>query len=378
MDKDLKNKTAGELEKIVSDFGEKKYLAGYIFSSIHAKNISEVCEVSTLSKKFRQKLDEEGFYISRLETIEKLVDPDGTVKYLFELGDGVRIESVLLTDGERKTLCISCQGGCRMGCVFCATGQLKFSRNLSGGEIADEINQVTADCGKINNVVYMGMGEPMDNYDEVMRSVRILNDAGGMNIGQRHITISTCGLVDGIGRFADEGLQVRLAISLHGARDDVRGKIMAVAKKYPVAKVIEAVKDYQQKTGRRVTFEYCMIKGLNDSVSDARGVVKLIGSMKANVNLIEYNRHEGCEFIPSSKNQINPNLPRKHLTQPQSSQVTCRQSANHDRRRLQTRIAAYCRDHRNKSRSRYKNHRIMCLKEHHHYSSYRCAEQTRQ
>ena len=304
MDKDLKNKTAGELEEIVSGFGEKKYLAGYIFSFIHCKNISDVGEVFTLSKNFRRKLAEENFYISQLKTIKKLTDHDGTVKYLFELGDGVRIESVLLSDGERKTLCISCQGGCRMGCVFCATGQLKFSRNLSGGEIADQVNQVTADCGKINNVVYMGMGEPMDNYEEVIRSVRILNDAAGMNIGQRHITISTCGLVDGICKFADEGLGVRLAISLHGVRDDVRGWIMAVAKKYPLAKVIEAVKNYQQKTGRRVTFEYCMIKELNDSVSDARGLVKLIGPMKANVNLIEYNRHKGCEFSASSKNQI--------------------------------------------------------------------------
>ena len=175
MDKDLKNKTLAELEDIVGRFGEKKYLAGYIFSSIHGRNVGAIGEISTLSKNFRQKLAEQGFFISRLKTIETLTDPDGTVKYLFELGDGVRIESALLIDGKRKTLCISCQGGCRMGCVFCATGQLKFERNLIAGEIADQVNQAAGDCGKINNIVYMGIGEPMDNFEEVMRSVRILH-----------------------------------------------------------------------------------------------------------------------------------------------------------------------------------------------------------
>lgn len=304
MDKNLKNKTLAELEQIVADLGGKKYLAEYIFSFIHAKDVEQIADITPLSKDFRQKLADTGCCISQLKIIEKLTDPDGTIKFLFELKDGVRVESALLTDDGRKTLCISCQAGCRMGCRFCATGQLKFRRNLTAGEIVDQFNQAEKNCGKISNVVYMGMGEPMDNFDEVMRSVRILNDPAGKNIGQRHITISTCGLPEGIARLADEPLQVRLAVSLHAAGDEKRGRIMAVAKVQPIKKVIESIKNYQKKTKRRITFEYCMIKDVNDSASDAKALIKLIAGIKANVNLIEYNAHQGCVFEPSSGNNI--------------------------------------------------------------------------
>jgi len=299
-EKNLKNKTLEELEEMVLALDGKKYLAKYIFSFIHAKSADKIGEITTLSKDFRTKLTEEGFYISAVKIIEKHADDDGTVKYLFELADGVRIESVILTSKDRKTLCISCQGGCRMGCVFCATARLKFRRNLTAAEIVDQVNKVAADIGEINNVVYMGMGEPLDNYDEVTKSLRILNHHAGKNIGARHLTISTCGIPDQIIRFADEKLQVHLAISLHSANDKQRTKLMSAARKYPLKELMQAVRKYQQITNRRVMFVYCMIKGVNDSDTDAHAIIKLLAGINANVNLIEYNPHPGCNFNTST------------------------------------------------------------------------------
>ena len=307
MDKDLKNKTFAELEELVAALGGKKYHAKYIFSFIHAKNIAAVDELTTLSKQLRAELCDKGYYISRLKTVEKFADPDGTVKYLFELADGVRLETVLMTNSgqtARKTLCISCQAGCRMGCKFCATAKLKFQRNLTAGEIVDQVNQVVADSGTINNVVFMGMGEPLDNYEAVIRSLQIINHHAGKNIGQRHLTLSTCGMPEGIRRFADEKLQVHLAISLHTADDRTRAGIMAAAKKYPISEIIPAVREYQKKTNRRVMFQYCMMEGVNDSDGDARSLIKLLKGLDANVNLIEYNPHPGCQFKASSRDRI--------------------------------------------------------------------------
>ena len=304
MDKDLKNKTAGELTEIVKQFGEKGYLAGYIFSFIHAKDAKSLDDITPLPKVFRNRLVKMGYYLSRLKTTEKLTDPDGTVKYVFAAGDGSRIETVLLVDGTRSTLCISSQAGCRRGCAFCATGKGKFARELTAGEIADQVNRAAADHGKLNNIVYMGMGEPMDNFDEVIRSVKILNDRAGRNIGQRHITISTCGITEGIDKLAQLGLQVRLAVSLHAGDDKLREKIMAVAKKYPLKTVLESVRNYQRQVRRRVTFEYCMIKGLNDSAAQGRRLIKVLSNVNAHVNLIEYNPHPGCEFSPSEPRTI--------------------------------------------------------------------------
>ena len=298
-DKDLKNKTLEELEEMVLALDGKKYLAKYIFSFIHAKSALDIADITTLSKDFRQKLTSAGFYISHLKIVEKHTDPDSTVKYLFELADGARIESVILTSKDRKTLCISCQAGCRMGCIFCATARLKFRRNLTAAEIVDQINKITDDAGVINNVVYMGMGEPLDNYEQTMRSLRILNHHAGKNIGARHLTISTCGIPDQIIRFADEDLQVHLAISLHSTNDSKRAELMGAARKYTLKKLMQAIKKYQRTTNRRVMFVYCMIEGVNDTDADARAIIKLLTGINANVNLIEYNPHPGCDFKPS-------------------------------------------------------------------------------
>jgi 23S rRNA (adenine2503-C2)-methyltransferase len=305
MSKDLKDKTLSELEQIIAGLGRKeKYLAGYIFHFIHAKDAADISQISPLSKALRGKLIAQGYYISRLKVINKLTDKDGTVKYVFAMEDGGRIETVLLLDGKRRTLCISTQAGCKMGCVFCATGKVKFRRNLSAGEIVDQVYIVGKDAAKISNIVYMGMGEPLDNYDAVVKSVKILNNPAGPNIGIRHITISTCGIVPAIKKLAYEHLHTRLAISLNAATDDLRTRLMPINKKYPLTKLLDAVKAYQLKLKDRVTFEYVLIKGVNDSVLHARQLVKLLRGIKCNINLIEYNPHPGCKYKGSGREKM--------------------------------------------------------------------------
>jgi 23S rRNA (adenine2503-C2)-methyltransferase len=350
MDKDLKEKTPAELEQIVVRLGQKKYLAGYIFGFIHDKGVSEISQITPLSKALRAKLTEQGYYISQLKILRKLTDPDGTIKYLFELSDGNRIETVLLFDSPReidlnrrnhlimggsnisrgkgrKTLCVSTQVGCAMNCAFCATAKVKLRRSLMAGEIVDQVNIIAdcrfriADCATIRNlqseirnkrpegrlitnVVYMGMGEPLLNYDAVVKSVRILNDPAGKNIGIRHITISTCGIVPAIKKLAEEDIHPRLAVSLNAPADALRAKLMPVGAKYSIADLIEAAKFYRLKAKQRVTFEYVLIKGVNDTVLHAQMLAKLLRSSRCRVNLIEFNPHRGCEFVASGRERI--------------------------------------------------------------------------
>lgn len=304
MDNDLKSKLPLELEQTVVEAGGKKFHAGYVFNFIHEKNVETIDQITTLSKPIRQKLIDEGFTISNLKLIESFDDEDGTSKYLFETFDGYRIETVLLNDEGRNTLCISSQVGCRMGCKFCATAKLGFRRNLSAGEIVDQVYKVWPLAGKISNVVYMGMGEPFDNFNNVIASAQILNHEKGKNIGARHITISTCGITDRILEFARLGFQFRLAVSLHSADEKTREMIMPVSRKWPIKDIMCSLKGYTRMTGRRVTFEYCMIDGVNDSGPDADALAKLIKPIKCNVNLIEYNEHPGSDFKASSQEQI--------------------------------------------------------------------------
>jgi 23S rRNA (adenine2503-C2)-methyltransferase len=324
VEKDLKSKTLAQLERLVTGLGQPKYIAGYIFSEIQARGVTDISAITTLSKSFRAKLVEEGCYISKLEIVDKLTDPDGTVKYVFGLSDGGRIESVLLFDDDRRTLCVSTQAGCAMGCVFCATGRLGLVRNLAASEIVDQVNLAGGNA-RISNVVFMGMGEPLANYDAVLDAVRILNNSAGRHIGIRHLTVSTCGLVEGIERLADEDIQPRLAISLNAPTDAIRQKLMPITKKYPLDRLFAAIGRYQRTTRNRVTFEYCLIKGVNDTVLHAQMLVKrllaplektairnfpanrrfLTGrGVMCNVNLIEYNPHEGCNLKPSGRQAI--------------------------------------------------------------------------
>jgi 23S rRNA (adenine2503-C2)-methyltransferase len=308
VEKDLKSKTVVQLERLVTGLGQPKYIAGYIFSAIQSRGVTDISAITTLSKSFRAKLAEEGYYISKLGIVDKLTDPDGTVKYVFGLHDGGRVESVLLFDDDRRTLCVSTQVGCAMGCVFCATGRLGLARNLTVGEIVDQVNLVGGDSPKadarISNIVFMGMGEPLANYDAVLDAVRILNNSAGRHIGIRHLTMSTCGLVEGIERLAEEDIQPRLAISLNAPTDAIRQKLMPITKKYPLNRLFAVIERYQRTTRNRVTFEYCLIKGVNDTVLHAQMLVKRLRGVMCNVNLIEYNPHEGCNLKPSGRQAI--------------------------------------------------------------------------
>jgi 23S rRNA (adenine2503-C2)-methyltransferase len=302
------------LENLVVELGQQKYTAGYIFSFIHIRGVNDISEITSLSKLFRNQLVEQGYYISSLKTIDKLTDPDGTIKYVFGLADDGRIESVLLFDEDRKTLCISTQVGCAMGCVFCATGKLGFARDLTPGEIVDQVLKVIRDLPpvsgevsqepRVTNIVFMGMGEPMANYRAVLDAIRILNHSKGLNIGIRRITISTCGFPQAIEKLADEDIGPRLAISLNAPTDAIRQNLMPITKKYSLEKIFDAVEVYKSQTRNRVTFEYVLIKGVNDTVTLARMLVKRIRPFMCNVNLIEYNPHKGCDLKPSPKEAI--------------------------------------------------------------------------
>ena len=304
MNKDLKEKTLRELEHIAESLGGKKYLAGYIFHFIHTKDPEEISEITTLSKAFREQLAGQGYYISRLSVLNKLTDKDGTTKYAFGLGDEGRIETVLLLDGKRRTLCVSTQIGCAMDCKFCATAKLKFRRNLTAAEIVDQVNAVQKDAGRISNVVYMGMGEPLANYQAVVKSLGILNHPKGKNIGIRHITVSTCGLTPAIRKLASEDVRPRLAISLNAPTDELRTKLMPINAKYPIAELFKAVRFYQGRTRQRVTFEYVLIKSLNDSTGHATMLVKLLKGLACNVNLIEHNPFPTCKYAGTGSARI--------------------------------------------------------------------------
>jgi len=304
MDKDLKNKTLGELEQILTNLNQKRYLAQYIFSFIHTRGTTDITQITPLTKIFRAELTGQGYYISALKTFNKLTDPDGTVKYLFELPDNNRIQTVLLFDDKRTTLCVSTQVGCTMGCAFCATAKIPFRRNLDTAEIVDQLYRTEKDNHRVTNVVFMGMGEPMQNYENVLKAVRMLNNPQGKNFSIRHLTISTCGVAPAINKLAREDVRPRLAVSLNAPTDSLRSKLMPINKKYPLAALIKAIKLYQLRTKQRTTFEYVLIKGINDSPELARRLVRLLRDLRCNVNLIEYNPHSGCNFTPSEEEDI--------------------------------------------------------------------------
>ncbi|MHC5122174.1 MAG: dual-specificity RNA methyltransferase RlmN [Planctomycetota bacterium] len=304
MDKDLKNKSYNELLEIIIEHKQKSFCGQYLFSFIHQKDAVEINDVTPLSKLLRTELTDEGYFISQINLSEQHDDPDGTIKFVFELNDSARIESVRLKDGDRNTLCISTQAGCRMGCKFCATGQLEFRRNLTAAEIVDQVYQAERLCGRIDNLVYMGMGEPLDNFDNVMRSIKILNDKNGRTIGIRHITLSTCGLPEEILKLAAQEIRPRLAVSLHAPNDTIRSKLMRVGRKHPLEDIIGALKGYQELTAKRITIEYCMIDGINDQVEHAKALVRLLKPLRFNVNLIELNPFPGSRYSASSPKQI--------------------------------------------------------------------------
>ena len=292
-----------ELETELLNMGEKKYRAKQIFAWLY-RGIETFDEMTDLSKKLIEKLKEK-FYLQNLEVANFQKSKDGTVKFLFRLKDGHAIESVMMKYKYGNTACVSNQIGCKMGCNFCASAKIGFVRNLTAGEIVSQILEIEKQTGeKISNVVFMGIGEPLDNYDNVMKAIRLINDPKGLNIGARHISISTCGLIHNIRRLAEENMQCNLCISLHSSRDEVRTSMMPINKAYSIAEVIEACKYYIEKTNRRVTFEYALVDGVNDSKDDALHLSKLLKGILCHVNLIPINKIKDGIYEKSSTEKI--------------------------------------------------------------------------
>ena len=291
--------TIDELTEYFLKIGEKKYYATELFSWLYNKRITSFSEATNIKKETREKLSKD-FTISNIEivTVEKAKD---VRKYLFKLRDGEHIEAVIMNHDYGNSLCISSQVGCNMGCKFCESGRRKKVRNLATGEMVEQILKVENESDlRISHVVIMGIGEPFDNYDNICNFIRIINHPKGLNIGARHITISTCGLVPKILEFSEFPYQVNLAISLHAPNDKIRGEIMPIAKAYPLKDLINAIKIYLEKTNRRVTFEYIMLARVNDSKENALELVHLLKGINCYVNLIPYNETEALQYKRSN------------------------------------------------------------------------------
>lgn len=285
----LMGMTLEQLTELMKGLDEPAFRAKQIFQWMYVKNVRDFREMKNVSKATQEKL-EALYTVGRLTCVDKQVSQDGTTKYLFQTPTGHQIESVLMyfDDRDAYSICISSQVGCAVDCSFCATGKLGFKENLTVADIVDQFLYVQHDCGRdIRNIVYMGQGEPLLNYDNVLGSVRLLNTAA--EVGIRHITISTSGIVPKIDQLGDEGLQIVLAVSLHAPDDETRNKFMPINKKWPVKTLVQSIHRYVEKTGRRVTIEYILLKGINDSVQHAKRLGALLSSLKCNINLIPYN-----------------------------------------------------------------------------------------
>ena len=289
-------------EKLIS-LGEKKFRAKQIWEWLYKHKVKTFAEMSNLNKDLIQKLNA-NFKIDYIK-MKRKQESDLTNKYLFELIDGNFIEAVLMKHDYGLSICVSSEVGCNMGCAFCESGRLKKVRNLETYEIVEQILLIEEDLNeRIDSVVIMGIGEPFDNYDNIISFIKIINDPFGLAIGARHITVSTCGLIPKIKEFSSLDLQVNLAISLHAPNNDLRSKIMPVNKAYPLDDLIKVLKEYINKTNRRVTIEYVMLKEVNDSVENALELAHLLKDMNVYVNLIPYNETSHIEFKKSAKSQI--------------------------------------------------------------------------
>jgi 23S rRNA (adenine2503-C2)-methyltransferase len=298
---DLYGLTLDELSALLESWGQPRFRAKQVWSWLYDKRVSSFDDMANLPKDLRERLKVET-RLGSLALADEQVSIDGTVKRLYRLPDNQLIESVLMEyDDERRTACISSQAGCAMGCVFCATGQMGFARHLSADEIFEQAlffaRDLEARGERLSNIVMMGMGEPFHNYEAVIEAVRrIMSDLG---IGARHITVSTVGLVPMIRRFADEGLQVKLAISLHAATDEERSALLPVNRRYPLNELIGACEYYVEKTGRRISFEWALIAGQNDTQEQAHQLGRLLNGLHCHVNLIPLNPTTGYEGEPS-------------------------------------------------------------------------------
>ncbi|MBE3577344.1 MAG: 23S rRNA (adenine(2503)-C(2))-methyltransferase RlmN [Limnochordales bacterium] len=281
--------TQAEIEELLSSWGEPRYRARQVWEWIHRHLASDWEEMTNLPRQLRERFAAETELYS-LAVVERRAASDGTTKYLFRLQDGETVESVWIPAGNRGTVCVSTQVGCALGCRFCATALSGLRRNLRAAEIVDQVRWISHDLRRrASNVVFMGMGEPLANFVETRKALAILHEPTGLNIGWRHITISTSGLVPAIRRLAAEGLPLTLAVSLHAADNKTRTWLMPINRHYPLEELLPACREWVERVGRRVTFEYVLIDGVNDSISDARRLSRLISGMLAHVNLIPLN-----------------------------------------------------------------------------------------
>lgn len=304
MKKDLKSMNLAEMQAALQALGQPAFRAKQIFVWLH-KGATSFDAMTNLSKELRTQLDEQ-FYITAPKVVRRLVSQkDGTIKYLWELEDGNCVETVVMRYHHGNTVCISSEVGCPMGCAFCASTIGGLVRLLRPSEILDQVLFSSMDSGlPISNIVLMGIGEPLHNFDSVLRFLELINSPDGMNIGMRHISLSTCGLVDKIGELAEKNLQLTLSVSLHAPDNETRDRIMPVNKRYPVEQLLAACRKYYEKTGRRISFEYAMIRGTNDTREQCSRLIRLLDGLPCHVNLIPLNEVEESPLKPSTRQVV--------------------------------------------------------------------------
>lgn len=296
-----------QLQEWLKENGEKPFRAGQIYEWLYEKRVKTFEEMSNLSKQLREKL-QQNFALTTLSTIIKQESKDGTIKFLFQLQDGYSIETVLMRHDYGNSVCVTTQVGCRIGCTFCASTLGGLKRHLLAGEIVEQVVKVQQQLDelgeRVSHIVIMGIGEPFDNYDAMMNFLKVINHDKGLNIGARHITVSTSGIVPKIYQFADEELQINFAVSLHAPNQEARQKLMPIARAYKIDELLEAVRYYTKKTGRRVSFEYGLMSGENDSVEIAEELAALIKGIKCHVNLIPINYVPERDYVRTSRSSI--------------------------------------------------------------------------
>ncbi|WP_457568930.1 23S rRNA (adenine(2503)-C(2))-methyltransferase RlmN, partial [Desulfurobacterium sp.] len=303
---DIKSLTFPELQDFVVSIGFKKYRASQIARWLYKKLATSFDEMTDISKEGREILKENA-EIYNLKIVNKEVSKDGTIKYLFELKDGNRVETVFIPERDWNTICVSTQVGCPIGCKFCFTAKDGFTRNLTTSEIVDQYLSVQRDVGienRISNVVFMGMGEPLLNFENVKKSIEILTDDRMIGLSKRKITVSTCGIIPGIRRMAKEMPKIKLALSLHATEDETREKLIPLNKKYSIKEIMKELKNYPADNIRRIMIEYLMLEGINDSPEDALRLSKLVKGIPVKVNLIPFNPYPGSPFKTPSREKI--------------------------------------------------------------------------
>lgn len=303
--RDIKSLTLSELKEQMESIGEKPFRAKQLYEWMHKKLVTEYGEMTNIPAALADKCRERYRY-TLLRTVRVQESKvDGTKKYLFEMSDGNMVESIWMRYKHGNSVCISSQVGCRMGCRFCASTLDGLERNLLPSEMLEQIYSIIRHTGeRVSNVVVMGSGEPMDNYDNLLRFIELLTDENGLHISQRNITVSTCGIVPGIRSLAERKLQITLAISLHAATDDKRRQLMPIARTYPLKEVLEACAYYFEQTGRRITFEYSLVKGVNDTDEDVRQLAALIGHLNCHVNLIPVNPIKERDYVRTERHAV--------------------------------------------------------------------------